>query len=53
MVHLTPIVALAGGVLILIFPRLLSCMVAIECVPHGFRHPWLRAAGLAGFGIVH
>ncbi len=42
-VHLTPIVALAGGVLILIFPRLLNYIVAI----------YLIVAGLAGLGIIH
>jgi hypothetical protein len=42
-IHLTPLVALAGGVLILIFPRLLNYIVAI----------YLIIAGLAGFGIVH
>jgi hypothetical protein len=41
--HLTPIVALLGGVLILVFPRLLSYIVAI----------YLIIAGLTGFGIIH
>ena len=43
MVHLTPLVALAGGILILIFPRLLNYIVAI----------YLIVAGLTGFGFLH
>jgi hypothetical protein len=51
-VHLTPLLALAGGILILIFPRLLNYIVAIECITHGLRHPRLRFAGLAGLGFI-
>jgi hypothetical protein len=42
-VQLSPLLALAAGVLILIFPRLLNYIVAF----------YLIVAGLVGLGIVH
>lgn len=42
-VHLTPILALVAGVLILVAPRLLNYTVAA----------WLILTGLLGFGVIH
>ncbi len=41
--HLTPIIAIAAGVLILVVPRLLNYIVAI----------YLILVGLLGLGIIH
>jgi hypothetical protein len=41
--HLTPIVSIVAGVLILLVPRLLNYIVAI----------YLIFAGLLGLGIIH
>ena len=41
--HLTPIISLIAGVLILIFPKLLNLVVAI----------YLIIVGIVGLGIIH
>ena len=41
--HITPILSLVFGILILIFPRILNILVAI----------WLILNGLLGLGFIH
>jgi hypothetical protein len=41
--HLTPIVALIAGILILVLPRLLNYIVAV----------YLILIGLLGLGVIH
>ena len=41
--HLTPVISIAAGILILIMPRLLNYIVAI----------YLILVGLLGLGIIH
>jgi hypothetical protein len=41
--HITPLVALAGGILILIMPRLLNYIVAV----------YLIVVGLIGLNTIH